>query len=63
MDLESFFLTEDFTATHDDTPAGPDTPDRPEQLALLDACAYRGPRNRRGVHNTAAIDPLGNIAV
>ncbi len=63
MDLDDFFLTETFT-DQPDTMTEP-TPEAPtaEQGALFDACTYRGPRNRRGVHNTAALDPFGNLAV
>ncbi len=60
MDLDDFFLTEDLTTT--DEPAAAEPP-AAEQGALFDACTYRGPRNRRGVDNTAALDPFGNIAV
>lgn len=61
MDLDGFFLTEDMTAAPGE-PAPP-ADDSAEQESLFDACTYRGPRNRRGVHNTAALDPFGNVAI
>jgi hypothetical protein len=67
FDLKTFLITEDLrtiaeaTAEATADPAG-DTGQETEQLTLIDACTYRGPRNRgRNVKNVAAIDPLGNV--
>ncbi len=65
MDLDGFFLVEDMTAAPAAEPAPDPDPDPGdgEQLALIAVSTYRGPRNRRGVRNTAALDEFGNVAI
>ncbi len=65
FDLNEFLISEDMRTIAEEI-AEPATTDdgRGQQLALLDACQYGGPRNRgRNVTNVPAIDPFGNIAV